>query len=169
MHKAELIYKEYIGLMIHIARGMVGDHALAEDMVSEAIIKIIRNIEKINSLSCYQQKHYIVCIVKNTCIDHFRKVNKRKIEIVDDCMAIDETNPGSLDSIISKEGYETIVNAILELPDNLKDVAYLYLVHGHSHDEIADMLGISYDNSKTRLTRAKKIIQKALSSRLAGK
>ena len=171
-HKVELLYKDYVGLMLHIARGMVGDHALAEDMVSEAVIKIIRKIDKIDSLSCYQQQQYIVYIVKNICRDHHRKVNRNKIETVGnwdaDNMAADEINHTPLDAIINNEGYETIVKAIMELPDTLKEVAYLYLVHGHSHDEIADMLGISYDNSKMRLSRAKNIIKKALNSEQAG-
>ena len=171
-HKAEVLYKKYIGLMIHIAREMVSDHTLADDIVSEAAIKLIRNVEKIASLGCYQQKQYIVLIIKNTCIDHYRKVNKRKNETAGDWdtdnMAIDEINRDPLEDIINKEGYEAIVNAIMELPDTLKDVTYLYLVHGHDHDEIADILGISYDNSKMRLSRAKKIVQKILNSRLAG-
>ena len=158
--------------MIHIARGMVNDHALAEDIVSEAVIKLIRNTDKIDSLGCYQQKQYIVFIIKNTCIDHYRKVNKRKIDTVgdwsEDTMAIEDINNDPLDEIISKEGYESIVNAIMALPDTLKDVTYLYLVHGHDHDEIADMLGISYDNSKMRLSRAKKMVKKILNTGSAG-
>ena len=171
-HKAELLYKKYIGLMIHVARRMVNDHSIADDIVSDAVVKLLRHVDKLDSLECYQQRQYIVYIIKSTCIDHFRKTNKNKVETVgdwsDDIMETNDISRNPLDDLIGKEGYESIVQAILELPDTLKDVTYLYLVHGHDHNEIANLLGISYDSSKMRLSRAKKIIKEIIKTRMAG-
>ena len=171
-HKAELLYEKYIGLMIHVARKMVGDPNLAEDIVSESVVKLLRYIDKIDSLACYQQRQYIVYIVKSTCIDYYRKTGKDKVDTVDDwdtsIMSAEDNSLNPLDDLVSKEGYESLVTAILNLPDTLKEVTYLHLVHGHDHNEIAALLGISYDNSKMRLSRAKKIIKESIQTRLAG-
>ncbi|MCL1787347.1 MAG: sigma-70 family RNA polymerase sigma factor [Defluviitaleaceae bacterium] len=160
------LYERYKGLMMHIALRMTADRTLAEDMVSEAVIKMIRHLHKINSLGCYQQQQYIVLLVRTAYIDYVRKAKRQATETVDalsmdyDNTAAGDSNP--LEALVSKDGYETIVAAILSLPDTLKDVAYLFLVHGHDHNEIANLLGISYDNSKTRLSRAKAAIKAAL-------
>ena len=168
---AEELYDKYRKLMFHIAMQNVGNKSIAEDMVSEALIKMLRHIKKISEYDCHQQKHYIVLIVRNTCYDYFKKANKQKtepFEVLELDMKNDNNDNNPLQNLVSTESYEIIVEAILALPEKYKDVAYLSLVSGHSHYEIAKLLNISYDNSKKRLSRAKTIIKEVLRERLVG-
>ena len=166
--KCVTLYEKYKGLMMHIALQSTRSQHLAEDMVSESMIKIIKHLDKIYSLDCYQQQQYIVLIVKNTCLDYFKKANRNQAESIDALdedyriTIADETATNPLDDLLIKDGYEAIVSAIKALPDTYKDVAYLYFVHEHNYHEIAKILNISYDNAKMRLSRAKTIVKQKI-------
>lgn len=67
--KAAEIYRLYRGTMLYTAKSILHETHLAEDAVSEAFIKIINNLEKINVIDCYQTRGFIVIIVRNTSID----------------------------------------------------------------------------------------------------
>jgi len=159
--KLEELYKKYRGLMLHIATQILKDKELAEDVLSDSVIKIIRHRQKIFGLNCYQQQLYIVNIVKTTSLDLLKKIKNNPIEDTDDIPETISDN-GLLDELIATESYEAIKKIIKALPGGLRDVAYLNLICEHSHEEIAGLLGISSSSSKMRLTRAKRALREAL-------
>lgn len=169
-NKCAELYEKYKGLMMHIALGKTEDYALAEDIVSESAIKMMRHLNKIYLLEGLQRQQYIANIVRSTCIDHFRKANKQVVDSVETLgahsMVSNDSGANPLENLVNNDGYEAIVAMIMALPDTLKDVAYLSLVLEYDHNEIAELLDISYDNSKQRLLRAKAAIKKKLSKQM---
>ena len=161
--KIEELYKKYRGLIVYVAIQILKDKDLAEDVLSDSVIKIIRHRKKIFEMNCYQERLYIVNIVKTTSLDLLKKM---KHHIADDTNEILATMPDNdnavLDELVAKEGYGVIKEVIKALSDSLKNVAYLNLICEHSHEEIAVILGISNAASKMRLARAKKIMREAL-------
>lgn len=82
------IYKLYSGTMLYIANGILNDIHLAEDAVSEAFMKIIDNLEKINTVDCYQTRGFVVIIVRNVSLDLLRRQNRSKLVPFDITRAI---------------------------------------------------------------------------------
>ena len=158
------LFNEYYYLMLHIAMEILKNRALAEDAVSTSIEKIIKNISNIEDVSCYKTKAYIAIIVKNTAIDILRKTTRDHSPVGDleNLPDIIDTDPFMPENFINMEGYKSLVEVIKTLPDTLKDVTILSLVHEYSHKEIAEMLDLSYDVVKMRLSRAKKTIKNIL-------
>lgn len=172
--KLEELYKKYRGLILHIAVQIVKDNHLAEDILSDSVIKIIRHRKKIFELNCYQQRLYIVNIIKTTSLNVLKKNKNNNAVTVDDSEDVLTALPDSednivLDEVVAKEGYEAIKQIIKTLPDSLRQVAYLNLICDRSHEEIAGLLGISNAASKMRLTRAKKAMRQALKGGENGK
>jgi RNA polymerase sigma-70 factor (ECF subfamily) len=162
-NKLEELYKKYRGLMLHIAIQILKNHELAEDVLSDSVIKIIRHRQKIFGLTCYQQRLYIVNIIKTTSFDLLKKMNNNPTEDIDGIMeTMQDIDNTVFDEVIANEGYETIKRIIKTLPDGLKNVAYLNLICEYNHKEIAGILGISNSASKMRLARAKKALREAL-------
>lgn len=153
--KLEQIYERYYGTMLAVAKGIIAGHALAEDAVSDAILKVIKNLQKITDVSSHKTKAYIVIIVRSSAIDLLRKQKSyREVSIVDNYELLD--NSASLSDIFTmKESYDIIVKHIRALPNPLSDVLYLSAVFGHSTEEISELLNISKDNVRQRLSRAK--------------
>ncbi|MCL2400494.1 MAG: RNA polymerase sigma factor [Defluviitaleaceae bacterium] len=161
-NKIVQLYEKYHRLMFYVARKVLSDHALAEDAVSESIEKMIYNIHKIDDISCYKTKAFIVIIVRNTALNILKKKGRTDTHLDVDSEVIADESFLVSDKIISIESYNNIVSIINSLPDTLRDVAVLSLVHEQSHSEIAEILEISYDTVKMRLSRAKKTIRTKL-------
>ena len=161
-NKIVQLYEKYHRLMFYVARKVLSDHGLIEDAVSESIEKMIHNIHKIGDISCYKTKAFIVIIVRNTALNIVKKKGRTDTHLDIDTEPITDDAPLVSEKIITMESYDNIVNIINSLPDTLRDVAVLSLVHEQSHSEIAQLLEISYDTVKMRLSRAKKTIRTKL-------
>ena len=161
-NKLEQIWAMYQSLMLYEAKKYFNNQAEAEDAVSEACIKLIRYLDKINEISSYQTRSYIVYIVRSVSIDILRKAKGNMNEPDDILETLPDDGVDILFDLIVKEGYQAIKDAIKSLPNQLKDVVYLSLVNERSHLEIAELLGITESASKMRLYRAKKEIRKKL-------
>ena len=155
------VYEEYYGLMLYIAIQVLKDRALSEDAVSESIEKLIRNIHKVGDISCYKTRSLIVIIVRNTAINILKKSKRAESVSIDEQEIADNTSYIP-DEILSMENYKRIVDIINCLSDTYRDAAVLSLVHDYSHKEIAEILSISYETVKMRISRAKKIIRDKL-------
>jgi RNA polymerase sigma-70 factor (ECF subfamily) len=62
--------------------------------------------------------------------------------------------------------HEKLMEMIQELPDGYRMVFNLFAIENYSHKEIADMLGISENTSKTQLLKARKRLKKNIEALL---
>ncbi|MCR6545522.1 RNA polymerase sigma factor [Dehalobacterium formicoaceticum] len=148
------IYEKYYGTMLGVAKSIIPDHALAEDAVSESIITIIKNLHKIYDVSSHKTRVYIVIIVRSRSINILNKQNKHKSEHIEG----EEISDGSipvLDDLTAREACDNIISHIQALPKSLSEALFLSVVMGHSNKEISDLLRISNDAVRQRLSRAK--------------
>jgi len=159
------LYEQYNRLMLHIAHGILADVSLAEDAVSESLVKMMRHQEKFQQMECHQIKAYIVNIVRTTAYDMNKQHSKNTHEPKELLEDIADNNADLLHDLTAKEGYASILNAILSLPDKLRDAAYFFLVHGMTHEEVARACDISVNASKKRIFRAKARIKEIIGGR----
>jgi RNA polymerase sigma-70 factor (ECF subfamily) len=161
--KVSDIYKKYYSTMISTAASILPNKQSAEDAVSESILKLIKNIDKITDISSYKTRGYIVIIVKNTSLNLLKK-QKHLSENHEDCLEdeIMDNEASPLDNFISEENYHTIIKAIRSLPDSMSNVLYLSTVNGFDNKKIAKLLNLDYNVVKMRLSRAKKAIKQIL-------
>ncbi|MCR5656963.1 MAG: sigma-70 family RNA polymerase sigma factor, partial [Butyrivibrio sp.] len=61
-------YKKYL----RISTRILGSNTVAEEAVSDALIKISLNIKRISHLPCPEMEAFCVTIVKNCAYDHLR-------------------------------------------------------------------------------------------------
>jgi len=59
--------------------------------------------------------------------------------------------------------------AVLRLPDGARQVLVLHDIEGHTHQEIAELLGIAAGTSKSQLHRARALLREDLSRPRGGK
>lgn|GEM_PF-384089 len=158
----EQLFDEYHLLMLYVANQLLDDHTLAEDAVSESLIKIIRHRDKLRDVSSHQTKGYIVKVVRSTSINFIKQrvLQSHEPEHLLENVPVERSN--IIDDLVMQERADTIIKVIKSLPGALKDVAYLYLVQELNHDEIGRMLGISVSASKKRLSRSRRAIGKNL-------
>ncbi|MGN1028094.1 MAG: RNA polymerase sigma factor [Faecousia sp.] len=165
----EEIYYRYRAAMFGIAVAVLRDHHLAEDAVSEAFIKIAKNMGKLSALSSQDRKDYIVILTRNSAVDLYRQ--RRKQERVVD-FAEDLADPGdgyTIDeTLFGQEGYDRLVQAIHTLPDIYRDTMKLYYLYDHSAAEVAEIMGVKEDAVFARLSRGRKKLAAILAEEKEG-
>lgn len=153
--KFEEIYTTYRQTMLYVANRIVRDQYLAEDIIHQAFLKIIDNLDKINETNCHKTKGYIVVIVHNLSIDFYRKRKRENNISFNELELYVEDIKNNEDSMMND-----VEEAISKLPINYLTVLRLKFSHGNSYSEISEMLGISETNVRQRISRGKKCCKK---------
>ena len=156
--KAEKIWIEYSRLMLYIARGFFSDERTAEDAVSEAIIRIIENIDRFDEIPSPLAKGLVIIITKNICRD---KMKKAELPIADPGEEADNA-PSPEAIVISEETVNGIMACMAKLPEQYADILRLKIVYHLDDHRIAKVLAIKPQNARTRLSRARAALMKLI-------
>ena len=156
--KFEYIYEKYKKLLLYKANGILNDYSLAEDAVSEAFLRVYKNLHKIDDPDSGQTVSFITVIVTNTAINIINK--NKNIPVADfDIYENDAQSDFNLEEfVVSETVAEGMLKIIDKLKDELKDCFLLMYANNLSYKEIAKILNISESNVTVGIHRAKKKI-----------
>lgn len=158
--KAERIYKQYHKLMIYVSRQMIKDEHHVLDVVHDAFVKIMNNLHKIDESNPQKTRSYIVTICRNVCIDFLNKTNKESIDAIDnDSDDFVDPEGGVLDKFTSAESVELIMSLIDKIKPEYAELLKLKIILQCDDKELAKHIGISHDNLRKRLSRARKSLK----------
>jgi len=150
----EYLYNKYKRLMWSKAYDILKDHSSSEDAVSEAFIRVFRNMHKIDDPDSNKTVSFLVTIVKNVAITQYQRQKKA---VPTDLTEFDIADDFSLEeSDETKDELSGAMNLVNRLGEDLKSVFLLKYAHDLSHKEIGKLLNITENNVTVRLHRAKK-------------
>ncbi len=133
----------------------------AEDLLQEGMIVIYRDLYQYRPTGALGA--WLRRVMVNVCLQHIRKrhriVRTTSLEKYGEKLETDE-------DLFSQFRAKALVKMIQQLPPGYRLVFNLYVIEGHSHQEIADQLGISINTSKSQLSRAKATLRKMLEKAL---
>lgn len=152
------LFNLYSDLMLQHAYYILKDIPTSQDAVSEAFLRVMKIIEKINELDCPKTRKLMVIIVENISKNIY---NRRKREALVDFTEIDFENENSLDDFYDIEVKQDMDSILKRLPIDYANILVL-TSDGYSTKEIAEILGINYENARKRLLRAKKSLKKLI-------
>ena len=174
---AEVLVRSEAGRMIAVAKRMLGDHALAEDCVQDAFIKLFRNIQGFEQRSSLRS--WVHRIVVNEALMKLRSKRTRGEAPIDELLPEFDENACRIEGpwqylatpeeIYARQDRRSLVLAkIDELPESYRVVLLLRDIEELSTREVADGLGLSEANVKVRLHRARSALKKLLEPLLKG-
>ncbi|MEJ5993916.1 sigma-70 family RNA polymerase sigma factor [Pedobacter sp. Du54] len=151
------IYKLYANAMYNVALRIVNDEAEAEDVLQEAFLDAFSRIADFRQETTFGL--WLKQIVINRSINYLRR---RKAELVpiEGIDVIDDESAAGEDEVQLK--IEMIKAAMNQLPDGYRLVLTLYLFEGYDHEEIAHILKITENTSRSQYMRAKKKLSSLL-------
>ena len=149
--KFERIYLANKQTMFYAANRILKNHHSSEDAVHQAFLRIVDNLDKIDETDCHKTRAFLVVIVEHIAIDIYRK-RKRENMVSFDELEIYIAN----DTCPEVEVIDLVSSAILKLPVNYSTVLRLKFSQGYKDSEIAQILDITEDNVRQRISRAKK-------------
>lgn len=157
----EHLITEYSSLIYHVAFNIVGDSALAEDVVQETIIKAWRNQDAFRGDSSV--KTWLVRIARNTAIDDLRRRRERptRAGVVPD--TVDDTAGADTERVAQgRVAMSNLANALDQLDELSRTIVVLREINAMTYAEISDALEIPEPTVKTRLMRARRALQESL-------
>ncbi|MEM6318358.1 MAG: sigma-70 family RNA polymerase sigma factor [Bacteroidota bacterium] len=155
------LYEQYKVPLFTICLRYSRDRSEAEDMLQEGFIKIFKDLKQFEGRS--EVGNWMKKVMVNTALQYLRKWKKDWLH--SDTQAYQEVFQ-SEETVFHKLGLEELTRLIQKLPDGYKVVFNLFVVEGYSHREIAELLGISENTSKTQLFKAKAALRKRLEQQL---
>lgn len=150
----ELLYNKYASLLLGVLCRYSKNRAEAEDILQEAYVKIFRHIDQFrgeSSLYAWMKR-----IVINTALRHIQS----NVHYNTNVPLNDNIEYREKVDMISEISADEIIKVLQKLPQGFRTVFNLYAVEGYKHKEIAKMLNISENTSKSQYSRAKKFLQK---------
>jgi len=147
------LYRLYAKAMLNVAFRIVGNIAEAEDVLQEAFLDAFGKVKDFRQDTTFGL--WLKQIVVNRSINLLRK---RKLELI-------ELEGEQIENIPDEEAADEeetqykaalVKEAIKELPDGYRLVISLYLLEGYDHEEIAQVLNITENTSRTQFLRAKR-------------
>lgn len=158
------LYEQYAPLFKSIALRYIKDDAVAEDILVKAFFKIFTSINSFKKKGSFEG--WMKRILINECLMEIRKTKNMALTVPISDSEVDwQVHTGD------HLEYMDIIALLDELPTGYRTVFNLYVIEGYKHREIAEMLEISINTSKSQLILAKrrlqKLIKKKWSSRTA--
>lgn len=131
----------------------------AEDNLQDAFITIFQRIGQYQGKGSFEGWMKRVAI--NTVLQKYRQ--KRLYDLpADDVM--EEELDHEMEDHSAPLPLPFLLSIIQELPERYRLVFNLYVLDGHTHKEIADLLGISDGTSKSNLARARQLLQQKINA-----
>lgn len=146
------IFNDYQSLLYPIALNMLKDPEDAEDLVQETMLKWL----SIEHKNIDNPRGYLVKTIINKCLNFIR--SRKKLESHADIEIPQELISDHLPQLIEKGPVLSLsFMMILEKLNPVERAVFILKeVFAYSHKEIAHLLGISEENSRQILARAKK-------------
>lgn len=149
------LYEKYAPKMLAVCRGYVKDLQFAEDVMLKGFLKVFMHLDSFTEKGSFEG--WVRRIMVHESIN-FLKI-KQMLVFESDINAQEKV---SSPEVAMKSDAEYLLKLIDELPDGYRIVFMLYAIEGYTHREIAKTLHLSEATSRSKLSKARKILQSKL-------
>ena len=161
--KVTFIYEKCYSFMYYMAKQYLGNNCDIEDVVHNSMLKIIENLDIINTTDEKRVKNLCGVIAKNKAIDLIRsKKNNDNTEFNDEVINTQSEALNPCDIVMTQEVYNLVLEKIRSLDDTYRDVCMLKYVHELKEREIALLLDLSPKTVSLRIFRGKQMLREAI-------
>lgn len=150
------LYSQYSKKMFGVCLRYAANPDEAKDLLQDGFVKVFTNLTGFKGQGSFEG--WIRRIMVNNALEGLRKLSSKAQHIdVNDVQEelFESTN-------YSKYDMNYLLSKIQMLAPGYKAVFNLYVIEGYQHNEIAELLGISENTSKSQLSRARKLLQDSL-------
>jgi len=152
------VYNLYCDAMYNVAFRIAQNSFEAEDIIQEAFLKAFSELHKLNEVKAFGS--WLKKIVVSKAINHLKKEKKiqfTNLEAIEDKLEQIEEPIDLTDAKVRE-----IFKQIKTLKPNYCLLLTLHFVEGYDYDELAEITGLSYNNCRTTISRAKESLRKKL-------
>ncbi len=152
----QMLYDRYSPQMFGVCRRYIKEREEAEAVLVDGFFKILTNLDKYSGTGSFEG--WMRRIFINESLMYLRKQKKSYMypELSNELAT--ETHLTIEDDLAERD----VLQFLDFLPSGYRTVFNLYVIEGYKHREIAELLGISINTSKSQLILAKKRLRTLL-------
>lgn len=155
-NEIESIWQDFNKELKSFVVSKVGNSSDADDVLQNAFIKIMQNIDKVKNAKNMRQ--YLYGIVRNSTIDFIRSKKDLTTDLEEQIeFSIDESK--TLNTTIADCCVKPFIN---KLPDKYKDALLATEFQNVSQKELAERMNLSYSGLKSRVQRGREKLKDLL-------
>jgi RNA polymerase sigma factor (sigma-70 family) len=140
----EQLYRAYEAGVYTLARRLTRTAEDAEDVLQDTFLEVCRSLASWRGDGSLWG--WIRTIAASKALMRYRREKVRATEMLDD-----EVNAGAGEDVPLRLDLET---ALARLSERTRSVVWLHDVEGYTHEEIAELMGMTTSFSKSQLARA---------------
>ena len=151
------IFDLYYGRVLAFVRRRLGDDSLCEEVASEVFFEIWRNADTFRGESEVHSWIFGIAHFKTlSARRHQGQLKRASVIPTDNDVMQNYAEAEDLNETLeSRDEMRRLMRALQTLPEGQREVVRLAFIEGRSYQEIADELGITEGNVKTRVNRAR--------------
>jgi len=150
-HAQEFLFNHHYNDLYQIAMRYLSDHHNAEDVIVQSFTKVFKKLKSFTYQGQGSLGRWIRTILINESIRLLKK--KSLVQFNEDLKHLD-TQQMEANGLQQMQASD-IMRVIERLPAGYRTVFNLYVIEGYAHKEIAQMLSISENTSKSQLKKAR--------------
>lgn len=151
-----MLYDKYASSMLGLCKRYIKGEMEAEDVLINGFMKVFTKIDLFEGKGSFEG--WMKRIMINEALGYIRKNKSMYLEI--EIEAADKEP--DFDKLLTELEVKDLLKMVSELPSGYRTIFNLYAIEGYTHKEIAEMLGINENTSKSQLSRARMHLQKKL-------
>ena len=149
--------ERHAGRALRLARRILGNEALAEDIVQDALLRVWTNAPRWRPEAAFRT--WLYRVVVNLCLNAKRRAGDLPLEAADH---VADPAPGADSQLETRERDRRLAAAIGALPERQRAAIVLSYQEGLSNAEIAAVLDTSVSSVETLLVRARRTLRTRL-------
>ncbi len=154
----EQLYRTYSGVLYGVCVKYSKNKTEAEDSLHDSFMTIYEKIGQFSSKGSFEG--WMKRITVNTVLQKYRK--EEHLSVVNENTE-EEVTIDTQDNDIS---LQTLLGYIKELPNKYRTTFNLYVLDGHTHKEIGELLGTTAGTSKSNLARARILLKEKIETKI---
>lgn len=159
------LVEQSANVVCSIALAIVRNVQASEDVAQEVFLAVWTGLGKLRNPASFLP--WLRQLTRNQANLWIRNHARERND--DDALAsLVDARPTPADAVLREEERRVIAGVIAELPEESREVVILYYREGSSARHVADLLGISEDAVKQRLSRARAKIRAEMLQRFGG-
>jgi RNA polymerase sigma-70 factor (ECF subfamily) len=154
----------HLSAAYRLARYLTRNDADADDVVQEACLRALKYFGGFRGEGASQSRAWLLTIVRNMAHTwrgrHRADASATEFDEAVHSAAVTDEHPDAL--LSSRDAREALAHALEHLPPEFREVIVLREIEGLSYKEISEVLDVPVGTVMSRLSRARKRLQEAL-------
>jgi RNA polymerase sigma-70 factor (ECF subfamily) len=154
-------FREYYPALTWYAHSLTRDKPLAEDIVSDAFIKLWERREMMESAA--HIRSFLYATVRNACIDQLRRRQRYPLQDTEQLELPVSPDQDAFNKLVATETWRRVGAAIDTLPEKCRQVFRMIYLQGKDYPQVARELRLSINTIRVQKAKALKLLKQHLS------